>query len=69
MEFANRNRLPGIYFWREFAEIGGLASYGTSNLAIELPSQYELIFNLKTAKAIGLAIPPTLLLRADEVIQ
>ena len=30
VNFANRNRLPGIYFWREFAEFGGLASYGTN---------------------------------------
>ena len=34
MNFANKNRLPGIYFWREFAEIGGLASYGTNLSAI-----------------------------------
>lgn len=33
-EFAGRQRLPGIYFWREFAEIGGLASYGTNLAAV-----------------------------------
>ncbi len=34
VNFANKNRLPGIYFWREFAEIGGLASYGTNLAAV-----------------------------------
>jgi putative ABC transport system substrate-binding protein len=34
VNFANKNQLPGIYFWREFAEIGGLASYGTNLAAV-----------------------------------
>ena len=84
-------RLPAIYGYREFAEAGGLMSYGSSlpaaypqvarlvdkilkgakpaELPVEQADKFELVVNNKTAKALGLKIPESFLLRADEVIE
>jgi len=91
IDFAVANRLPTIYEMREFADDGGLMSYGISmpdhfrhaatyvdrilkgarpaELPVEQPTKFEFVVNLKTAKTLGLTIPQSILVRADEIIQ
>jgi putative tryptophan/tyrosine transport system substrate-binding protein len=91
IELAAQHRIPAIYAYREFAEAGGLLSYGPElgdlakrmandvhqilggtkpgDIPIYQPVKYELVLNLKTAKALDLAIPQSVLAQADEVIE
>ena len=88
---ARRYSVPAISTFREFADSGGLLSYGPSrtalsrlqgtyvgkilngakpaDLPVQQPTIFELVVNLKTAKELGLTIPPLILARANEVVE
>jgi putative ABC transport system substrate-binding protein len=86
-----QRRLPTMFIFRRYVELGGLISYGAdlvamyrqtagyvakvlrgakpADLPVELPNTFELAVNLKTAKAIGVELPTSILLRANTVIE
>ena len=90
-ELAIKSRIPAMSFIRDFANEGGLMSYGSeeadayrkaavyvdkilkgakpADLPVQQPTKFELVVNLKTAKGLGITFPPSIMVRADEVIE
>jgi putative tryptophan/tyrosine transport system substrate-binding protein len=90
-ELALKHRLPGVFTLREYAQAGGLMSYGPDwstierqvaqqvdrilrgakpgEMPMEQPTRFDLVLNLKTAKALGISFPKSLLQRAEELIE
>ena len=91
IDFTLRERIPSMFVGKEWAQEGGLISYGDllperyrlaasivdkilkgaqpADIPVSQPMKFELVINLKTAKALGLNIPESFLVRADEVIE
>lgn len=90
-DLAQKHKVPSISVYRDYAQAGGLMSYGPDSLDIfrrsteyvdrilkganpaelpvQAPTRYELVVNLNAAKAIGIEVAPSFLVRADEVVE
>jgi putative ABC transport system substrate-binding protein len=90
-ELAIQHRLPAMFLFKSYVQVGGLMSYGVdqaamnrrsaafvakilkgakpADLPVEQATKFDLVVNLKTARAIGIELPTAILLRADEVIE
>ena len=91
VQLVEKSRLPAIYPWRGYMEVGGLMAYASDpgelgrrmaddvheilnganpgDIPIYQPTKLEFLVNLKAAKALGFTLPPSILARADEVIE